>query len=749
MNRNKISLSKCISLGIAGLFTLSGEAYASSYSDLLATMQVRQAALEKEQIASNSCLGERLDGLLKINYNCSSEISALAEAENNDRTALYTLMSASLKTDTKNVGIQWAKQRHPKYIEGVVREVRLEDGTTTFWNGIGEHPDESNIDRVLTKQYAKLYASPTKAADIVRDNLPLYEAFGVVKQESKDGTRWYQVTEEYVPKQKPSNWDPKTIGWISEEDAISWKRALVMRFTNSLNREPSVIFETAEDAVALMKSKKADRNKQLDKLYAEFESGNVNRSSGALAIEPTVGQSQDQIVMYPLLDFYKSNSGELYMDGQFARLLEVAAQTRNGVNKDSVGNVPIDIVFVMDLTSSMKPYLDQLLSVVKQFVLDTNGQDIRFGFVGYQDKDKERKFAFSQKDFTYDGVVNPTDFVKILSKVEAQKIPVKSDDIPEAVLDGVNLALDSNQWRDQSAKTIILIGDAPGREDNISIKELRDKSYTRKIPIYSLYIDASKGAVKYSKIGKKQYKQLSSTYEGAYGTSREIPHLSVIDGGSPKAFANTVASGLNDAKEIFDMFGTQKTGEMKTQEGSVAELLFQQADLLLADPTMPDNAVVGWVADKVMNSPGREALAPMILLNEVELDELEQRVKELKDIGEMAMRGDSGTTLDFFDLVSDNTRFTMVDPSAVNFRDAFSAPLGINNLPYDSDIMSTTREEFHSMDRVQAFVRSMNNKLRHYEDLKRQQGNPNVWKKLSMGTSERDRVVGVELNQLP
>jgi hypothetical protein len=139
----------------------------------------------------------------------------------------------------------------------------------------------------------------------------------------------------------------------------------------------------------------------------------------------------------------------------------------------------------------------------------------------------------------------------------------------------------------------------------------------------------------------------------------------------------------------------------------------------------------------------------MILLNEVELDELEQRVQELKDIGEMAMRGDSGTTLDFFDLVSDNTRFTMVDPSAVNFRDAFSAPLGMNNLPYDSDIMATTREEFHSMDRVQAFVRSMNNKLRHYEDLKRQQGNPNVWKKLSMGTSERDRVVGVELNQLP
>ncbi|WP_305370464.1 hypothetical protein [Photobacterium leiognathi] len=91
----------------------------------------------------------------------------------------------------------------------------------------------------------------------------------------------------------------------------------------------------------------------------------------------------------------------------------------------------------------------------------------------------------------------------------------------------------------------------------------------------------------------------------------------------------------------------------------------------------------------------------------------------------------------------------MVDPAAVNFRDAFSAPLGINNLPYDSDIMATTREEFQSMDRVQSFVRAMDNKLHHYEDLKREQGNPDVWKKLSTGTSENDRVVALELNQLP
>ena len=91
----------------------------------------------------------------------------------------------------------------------------------------------------------------------------------------------------------------------------------------------------------------------------------------------------------------------------------------------------------------------------------------------------------------------------------------------------------------------------------------------------------------------------------------------------------------------------------------------------------------------------------------------------------------------------------MVDPKAVNFRDAFSVPLGISDLPYKSDIMAASRDDFESPDRVQDFVRSMENKLRHYEDLRRKRGDSDVWKKLSAGARDRDRVVGVELNQLP
>lgn len=739
------------SLFLCCLLPAVGLAQSASYSSVLSTMQVRQEQLEKTQLDPKSCLGERLDGFLEINYDCPTDIAKLAEEENGDRKTLFGLMAVSLGSDAQAVGTEWAKKRSPRYVEGVLRQNQCANGSTTFWNGRLPNPCENDVARVLTIQYAKIYSQPSTSGKIVRDNLPLYEAFGVVKKE-KDagGILWYQVTEEYVPKQKPANWNPKTLGWVAEQDAIPWKRALVMRFNNGISRKPAIFFKKPENVIDIAQKELSQRRQVLDGLYADLDASRIDGTSGMVAVEPTVGRDQQQMVMYPVLDFHGSVSDQMMIDGMSTRILEVAAQTRGGDGPNSTikGSLPIDIVFVMDLTSSMQPYVDKLISAMNNFVKEVGNQDIRFGFIGYQDKDK-KYYAFTVKQFT-PNVLTPNDFLKVLSTVEANKIIEKGDDIPEAVMNGVNLALESTQWREKSAKFIFLIGDSPDREDDFSIKELQDKSFTRKIPLLAFYIDHSRGADKWSVLGKKQNRELSVTWEGAYGTSRQIEHVNVIDGGSLADFESRVYSNFLEAKVDFDKLITAGIDKKSVKpDNSLSYLIFQQAELLLADPSNPKKAVTGWVADKVLDNPSREALAPMILLNEAELDELEQRVTELKDIGEMALRGDKGTTLDFFDLVGKNTRFTIVNPTAVNFRDAFSVPLGIDALPYNSDIMATTREEFENMDRVQGFVRSMKNKLRHYEDLKRQQGNPDVWKKLSSGTSERDRVVGVELNQLP
>jgi len=724
----------------------------ATYESLFKSMQARQAELEKVLLAPGNYLGEDLNGLLKINTNCPAEARALAEAENRDRQALYQLMGAELGLTAAQVGQERAKRNMDRYRPGVLREVRLSPSETTWWNGYPPDPRKTAVARVLALQYAKIHSRPDPSSPVVRDNVQQYEAFGVADSaQGPDGTIWYHVTEENVPQLKPPNWSPKLIGWISEKESIPWRRALVMRFTNPLNRDPSLFFRDRTSILELVQQDPNSRRSRIQSIRAQLQKGG-RANPGVIAVEPQVGVRQENIIMYPVLDFYPHvGEKDLRIDGKFSRLLEVAARTRSDRKgqADRAGNIPIDIVFVMDTTESMQPYLTNTLEALKEFVSTSRNDDLRFGFIGY--RDKHPAFGYQVKEFTRK-TQPAVDFLHTLSGVEAQPTIVKGDDIPECVFQGINKALDSTQWRKEAIKIIFLVGDAPGRdEDNLNVRVLRDKAHTRQINIYAFHIKNSVISGGYDPLTEKQFENLSSTYEGAYGTSRQTSHFLTLEARSSD-FRRTVLEHFQEAQTALEAIHTKQTKGTELpgfKPHSLTELIFQQAMLMLPDSSLPDNEVRGWVCDKVLTDPGREALAPMILLTETELEELDQRVRELKNIGEAALRGEGGTTLDFFDLVEKNTRFTMVNPSAVNFRDAFAVPLGIDQLPYESDIMASTREEFKNMDHVQDFVRSMTNKLAHYEDLKRRRGDPTVWKKLSTGARDRDRVVGVELNQLP
>ena len=728
----------------------AGQAWSEQgYNALLATMQARQPQLDDILKSPDHCLGERLDGLLEINANCTAEARTLAEQENRDRQAIHSLMSAGLGISPTEIGEERAKRYADRYVEGVLREVQISALESTWWDGYPPDPRKTAVSRILTLRYAHLHEQPDADSPVVRDNVQQYEAFGVVgSTEDSTGERWYQVTDEYVPKNKPQGWLSNPIGWVAEKEIIPWRRAVVMRFTNPLHREPSLFFRAPEPVIDLMEKSQVGREEDLQNIREDLENGRESQSD-VIAMEPQVGAGQEQMIMYPVLDFYASGDrNDLRIDGKFARLLEVAARTRTGESEGGNGSVAIDIVFVMDTTNSMKPYLENVLAATEEFAKAHTDDALRFGFIGYQDDNQQ--FSYTTKEFTTQTV--PADeFVRTLAQVKAREYPVKGDDIPEAVFEGVDAALESGQWRENAIKILFLVGDAPGKEKLLNTTILRDKASVRQIRVFAFHLKNSAISKNWDNESRKQYTQLSSFLEGTGGSGQAQNYLRTVDAGAVQ-FRQIISEQFLEAQEALDNIRTvsSKGNELPaTSSGSLNELIFQQAALLLADKSLPEGEIRGWVCDKVLTNPDREALAPMILLTETELEELDARVRELKDIGEKALRGDGGTTLDFFDLVSKNTRFTMVDPKAVNFRDAFSVPLGISDLPYKSDIMAASRDDFESPDRVQDFVRAMENKLRHYEDLRRKRGDSDVWKKLSAGAGDRDRVVGVELNQLP
>jgi hypothetical protein len=593
---------------------------------------------------------------------------------------------------------------------------------------------------------AKLNVKPEIPSKIARDNVQQYEAFGVLgSRKDSNGERWYQVTEEYVPKIKPPNWSAHPIGWISEKQIIPWRWAVVMRFTNPYNRldEPTLFFATPEPLRRLMQKTDEVRKREMEALQEQVQN-EQGGASGVMAVEPPIGERQEQMIMYPVLDFNKLPFGDYQRN---ALLLKVAGLTRNSASENRNTSVAIDIIFVMDTTYHMQPYLEKLLLATEQFARQHADDGLRFGFIGYQDKDPQ--FSYTTREFT-SHTLPASDFVHVLEQVRARKSPVSGDDIPEAVFEGINTALDSQQWREEAIKIIFLVGDAPGREEELNAKILRDKARVRNVRLLAFHLKNSFISKNWDNVSRKQYAELSSYSDEIHGTTQENSYLISIDGG-PEQFHQIISENFLEIQGYIEGINSlnQSDGLPDSTDGSLSELIFQQATLMSADNSLPDGEFIGWVCDKVLTDPDRMALIPMILLTENELRELTARVRELKEVGEKALRGEGGTTLDFFDLVAKNTRLTIVDPRAVDFRDAFSIPLGISELPYHSDIMTKERGDFENPARVQDFISRMQNKLLHYEDLMRKRGDSKVWKKLSANARDRDRVVGVELYQLP
>lgn len=752
-HRTILYWAKVGSIAVMLLPTLDSAATApepQDYQGILTTMQGRQPRLDAELSNPRHCLGERLDGLLEINGNCPPAVRDLAADENRDRKALHALMGRDLGLGVADVGRQRADRYVDRYRPGVFREVRLSERETTWWDGRPPDPRKTPVARVLALDGARIFEKPDSGSAVARDQVQQYEAFGVIDSAKDHGGRtWFRVTEEYVPKVKPPSWSPKALGWIAEDESIPWRRAVVMRFTNPLDRERSLFFGKPEPLLTLIGKDQSRRRTQVEELISAADRGTA--SGDVIAVEPRVNPNQERAVMYPVLDFYGRGRGtDLRIDGKATRVLEVAARTRDAGDRGTGGTVPaIDILFVMDTTESMGPYLKDILAAVREFAASSTDDGLRFGFVGYRDADP--RFEYQAREFTT-AMQSANVFARTLGGMRAQAIPVKGDDIPESVFEGLHLAIQSQQWRPEALKLVFLIGDAPGKDLAHNTEELRRKADNHQIKILAFHIKNTKASKGLDQVAERQYRDLSSIYQGAYGTSNQQAYFRSIDTES-KGFKQLMLDSLVEGKSnlalVRNCAAARRGPEClpKVEAGSLSELVFQHAALALADTSLPRHDLRGWVADKALTNPGHEALAPMVLFTEAELDELEARVRELKEVGEMALRGQSGNTLDFFDLVARNTRMTMVDPTAVNFRDAFAIPLGIDQLPYNSDIMSLTRDEFQNPDRVQDFVVSMTAKLAAYEDLRRSRGDPQRWKRLSAGA--KDRVAGVELNHLP
>ncbi|MBU1627386.1 VWA domain-containing protein, partial [bacterium] len=117
----------------------------------------------------------------------------------------------------------------------------------------------------------------------------------------------------------------------------------------------------------------------------------------------------------------------------------------------------MDVVFVIDSTSSMVPFIDEAKRVVNQLIskLAAIVPNLRLAIVTYRDHGDE--YLIRHLDLTSDRY----EILNFLEDCQAKG----GGDFPEAVYDALYRSVNSLFWRPEANKVIILVGDAPYHEE--------------------------------------------------------------------------------------------------------------------------------------------------------------------------------------------------------------------------------------------------------------------------------------------
>ena len=143
---------------------------------------------------------------------------------------------------------------------------------------------------------------------------------------------------------------------------------------------------------------------------------------------------------------------QVYEDGKLAKILDF-----RGVGQGR----PVDIVFVMDVTESMQPYIDAVKQNIIQFAQDlaANNRDYRLGLVTFEDY-VVSKYPDCNCEYRNTMTSDVQKFIRWVGSLHAGG----GGDIPEDQLDALAYA-SSFPFRPEAQGIVIIVTDAPPHHD--------------------------------------------------------------------------------------------------------------------------------------------------------------------------------------------------------------------------------------------------------------------------------------------
>ena len=633
--------------------------------------------------------------------------------------------------------------------------------------------------RIITTPGAQSYSAPgAKAGDAVKP----FSVFYVYSQKDESGKRWLEVS--------PSTTGKGTF-WLPGEVTSEWKQSLTLLFTDRMGRQPVLFFKDEKGLMQLSES--ADIAKASNELVAKFQgyakSGQPSADFPIQAMEPTDEEgaiSSKRFYIMPIFDWQDPFQGVKFLKvasidpGNKDDKKDADANASkggdgaDGKDKDKE-SLKTGIVFVIDTTISMGPYIDQSLQAARSIYDMVEKSDVSdkvgLAVVAFRSSTKAKPgLEYTTK------IVSPFREVKDRKAFEAalsdvKEAKVSSHDYNEDPYAGIQAAIEELDWSPYQSRLIMLISDAGPLQSNdpyastkMGAEELADLARSKRIRILAAHVKSPSGAKNHSYAGT-QYKKLT-----------EVPGEGIIayyplDATTPQAGAAAFGAFATSVGQVFvDLArttATQKPMPKPTEKSPtekpddkgrwLAENLGYSMQLDYLGEKKGNQAPqvkTSWIADmdlpRLAESRRTETVEVAVLLTKGQLSALQ---KQLKIIVDNAERTKKTGAKDFFQSILSASAQMARDPGA------FSAQPGQNlqatgvlgefldGLPYKSQILQMTEDDWNNMNLGQQtqFINRLKSRIARYDEYEKDRDN---WESFGAADSN-DWVYRVPLSMLP
>lgn len=644
------------------------------------------------------------------------------------------------------------------------------------------------LPRYLTPLYGEPGASATPISDAVRPFVPAF----VFERKDLDFSNplqpegWYQIG--YAP--------DFPVGWMRARDVFEWRQALLLAYsypgTGAERRTPVLMFDDLEALQEVVRS--GDRRGAVDELLSTIRKG--ERPAGIIGKESDRYLDIDEdFYLLPILQWQAEHEFEdpsYYLQVAAAVPRERAQESGEGTLEDpefrreqeeggdapDVERMAIDVKFVIDMTGSMQPYIDEVRAAVAGVVQSFPKTipvkaSVRFGLVGYRDDPAVTPgLEWSARNFTPQ-LVDAEEMIRLLNN-NGRKLAatLSSDEWAEDVFAGLDLAIEGGWTPDAALKFVILVGDASAHEADgggihpknttgLSARGLRQLFDEEDIYVLAVYLKDEIAASDWP-VAAGQFYEISNNKQkkasfAQLPTTQMAGLAEVFRTFSLDIAAVTETARAKKAHEIERMAegdGPIRPDAAKAPDDERAAIRDTVSGVVraalvdfLGNEVEPPKDFLSWVYDYDLADPLEQALDVRVLVTRQQLDNIIRRTDTLKDALETARMAQ----MDFFTALQRSSAQTTLGLE-LNQEDTLGdqdyLPQWVAALPYRSRVLGMAPVTFENLSPAEQreFETGIEQKLNYYREVF---NSPDKWVRLDPADEEMETVFPLNLTMLP